>query len=451
MQGLVAGSSVVPLPAKLGTPMMGYGARKGTAEAQHDPLVARALYLRGAGECLIVECDLCLVAPAQARAVRECIAARAGISSDCILLGCIHTHSAPDTGFAQLLAGQEVPAHVAPLLDAAVRAGEEAVSQAAPARLGVGRAEAYIGRNRRSADGPLDSGVLVVRVDSASQGPLAVLYVHGCHPTALGHDNLSFSADWPGAAGRAIVDALPGVNPIFALGAHADVDPRTRGLLDLAIPNQSVGVSFDETVALGRELGEAVATAAAAIETRPDATVGARSSSIPIPALQESEGERADALEALGLPQDSSAGTAELFALEHERTRDLPIEERREHIARVRLYLRNRTARRFAFGECPQVEVQVLRIGHAHLVGLPAEPTVDVGFDWKSRTGEEFAAVIGIANGWLRYLPHPRNFEEPLAHHKYEILLATLVPDAARRLLDEAEHLDAMLSQELGA
>ena len=40
--------------------------------------------------------------------------------------------------------------------------------------------------------------------------PRAVLYVHGCHPTALGHENLRLSADWPGAAGREIEAAQGG-------------------------------------------------------------------------------------------------------------------------------------------------------------------------------------------------------------------------------------------------
>ena len=56
-------------------------------------------------------------------------------------------------------------------------------------------------------------------------------------------------------------------------------------------------------------------------------------------------------------------------------------------------------------------------------------------------------AVVGIANGWIRYLPHSRNYEEPLADQKYEILQSTLVPDASDRLLAEAERLDRLLAK----
>lgn len=450
MGRLLAGTSAARLPAEPGTPMMGYGARRDVARGAHDPLFARALFLRGASDVLLVECDVCLLAPTQAREVRERIAARTGVPIPRILVGCIHTHSGPDTGLGALLAGQRPPDHVAGVLDAAVRAGTEAFGRAAPARLGTGSVRAQIGRNRRVEGGPLDPTVLIVRVDRADGTPLAVLYLHGCHPTALGHENLLYSADWPWAAGEAIAAALPGANPIFALGAHADVDPRTRGLLDLAISGQSVGVDFAETEALGRELGDAVAQAALTIETTGDVAVGAFAGALRLPVHREAPGEREAALAALGLPADAEVGTARLFGLEHERTAHLPPDERRERIARVRLYLRNRTARRFAFGEEPEVEAQVLRLGDAHLAAFPAEPTVDIGLDWKARVGAAHAAVVGIANGWLRYLPHPRNFAEPLAYQKYEILQSTFLPDAGAHLLALAQELDETLDRELG-
>lgn len=441
MSELRAGTCALPLDPPLGAPMMGYGARVGVAEGVLDALHARALYLAGASDLLLVECDLCLVAPQQAAALRARLAGRTGVPAERILVGCIHTHSGPDTGLGALLGGREPPPLVAGLFDAVVEAGARAVAAAAPARLGVGRAEAAIGRNRRRADGPLDREVLVARVDRADGSPLAVLYVHGCHPTALGHDNLSYSADWVAAAGEAIAERLPGANPIFALGAHADVDPRTRGLLDLAVAGQSVGVDYASCRALGRELGDAVARAACAVETRADAAVGAASARVPIPTWRADDESRRAALAALDLPPDRDVGTAELFAMERERTAGYPPEERRERLARVRRYLRDRTAARFAFAATPEVEVQVLRVGDAALLGLPLEPTVDVGLEWKRRSPVPRAAVIGIANGWLRYLPHPTNFEEPDAHVKYEILQSTLVPEAAELLLARGEAL----------
>jgi neutral ceramidase len=440
---LRAGAARAALAPDLGVPMMGYGAREGAASSRRDPLFARGLYLEGGGRALLVECDLCLLSVAQAAAVRRRIAERTGLPPEAIGVGCIHTHSGPETGLGHELAGHALPGFVAPLLDAAVEAGVAAVACAEPARLAAGRAEARIGRNRRSAAGPLDPGVPFLRVDRSDGSPLAVLYVHGCHPTVLGHDNLAYSADWPGAASRSVEEALPGALAVFALGAHGDVDPRTRGLLDLAIPDQSLGASFEEMERLGRELGEAVAKEAAALRPAAGARVAAGAVRVPLAvhaagpgAREHLAAARAEALRALDLPADADPPIAALYAIERERLRGLPAEEVRARASRVRLYLRDRTARRLAGGARPEVEAQVLQLGPLRLLGLPLEACVDVGLAWRERAGSELAAVVSIANGWLRYLPHPRNFEEAGAEERYEVLMSTFTPDAALRLVE---------------
>ena len=113
MQRLQAGTSAVALPVALGEPMMGYGLRKGPAEAFHDPLYARALYLQGASDCLLVTLDVCLIAPAQAEQVRAALAAATSVPRERVLVACIHTHSGPDTGIVALAAGKPVPERVA--------------------------------------------------------------------------------------------------------------------------------------------------------------------------------------------------------------------------------------------------------------------------------------------------------------------------------------------------
>jgi hypothetical protein len=445
-ESLRAGVAVRRLDAPPGAAMMGYGARTGVAAGTHDALAARALYLAAGSDALLVECDLCLVAPAQAADLRARIAARSGVAVDRILLGCIHTHSGPDTGFGALLAGLKPAEWLAPIFAAVVDAGVAAVAAAAPARLGVGSAALAVGRNRRRADAPLDPSALVLRVDRADGSPLAIAWVHGCHPTALGHENLAYSADWPGAANRAIEAAFPGTTALFALGAHADVDPRTRGLLDLAVPGQSVGVGFAECEALGREAGLAIAACAEGIATAASAPIGAASVREPIATWQPTEAGRVDALAALDLEPAAKYGTGELYAMERERTERYPAPERRERLARLRRYLRDRTAARFAFGPRPEVEVQVLRLGDALLLGLPLEATTDVGLAWKERAPSRHAALISIANGWLRYLPHARNFAEADAHVKYEVLQSTFPPDTAEILLARAVALASRLA-----
>jgi hypothetical protein len=425
--------------------MMGYGARVGVALECHDQLYARGLCLeRGsAAAVLIVECDLCLLGVEQCGEVRDRIVARTGLARSAICIGCIHTHSGPETGYAARALGRTIPEWERPLLDAIVEAGVSAHVTRQPARLGVGLTSAQIGRNRRRAGAPIDDRVAVVRVDRASGEALAVCYVHGCHPTALGHDNLAYSADWPGVASQAIELAFPGALALFGLGAHGDVDPRTRDLQDLTLPNQSRGVSFERMSELGREIGDAVVACARGIETSPAAAVGAQAHAVALEVHEAASGARKEALEArrvdamgaLGLDPDERLGIRELYRLEHERTAHLRRSEQRERLARVRLYLRDLQAPMFAGGEAASVEVQRLTLGPLELWALPFEVTADVGLALAARAGSRIAMPLSIANGWLRYLPHPEHFELPRAHEQYEVLNSVFPADTARRLL----------------
>jgi hypothetical protein len=442
--------------------MMGYGARTGAATALHDPLFARALYLCGRSDCLLVVLDLCLLAPVQARALRERLAAQTRVASERIAIACTHTHSGPDTGLSEVLNGRPPPDPVPRLLDAGQRAGEEAVAGAVPARLGVGRGESWIGRNRQRADGPVDREVSILRVDRESGAPLAILYIHGCHPTVLGHDNRAYSADWPGAASRRIEAELPGALAIFALGAHGDVDPRTRGLQDVALEGKSIGVSFDEMERLGEEIGALVGRAATHIETTAEAEVGGAARSVRLLAHPGASSEterrrqlaasRSAALRTLGLDPATRIRSQDLFRIAYERTRALPLDERRARVAQVRLALRDRQSAWFAGGLAADVEIQVLRMGPLWLLALPMEPTAEVGLDWKKRAegvrGEGAVGMLAIANGWLRYLPHGRSFSDARASQGYDVLTSTFEPDSAARLLAAGEELATLVQQE---
>ncbi len=448
--GLLAGAARVAFPLPPGAALMGYALRQGGASGVLDPLFARAVYLRGGSDLLIVALDVCLLAPAQAAAVRTQISARAGIPQERIVVTCIHTHSGPDTGLGALMAGQPAGEHVAPLLSAAVEAGVRAVALAAPARLGLGSTRLSIGRNRRRLGAAVDPAARIVRIDHRDGAPLAIVWLHGCHPTVLGHENLAYSADWPGEANAAIEAALPGALSLFLLSAHADVDPRTRGLQDLARANRSLGERAEVMRSLGREAGAAVAEAAGAIVPHGDAPLRIARGGVTLPvhggaeevaAAEALAQRRREALLALGLAPDTKLRTQELYQRADACVATLLAEEARECIARVRLYLRDRAAPAFAGGRAPRVEVQALQIGEARWLALPLEPTVRVGLDWSARSGSASSAVLSIANGWLRYLPHPEDFAEPGAHQGYEVLTSTFVPEAARLLLEAGQAL----------
>ncbi len=440
---------------------MGYGARVGLARSVADRLHARTLALDDGSErnLIAVSADLCLLAPEQALGIRERVAAATGVAIGRILVACTHTHSGPDTGLADLLAGKPVPESVPAVLEGIAAAAIQAWQAREPARLGWTRAQARIGRNRRIADGPIDTGVEVLRVDAASGRPIAVLFRHSCHGTVRGHDSLEISADWPGAAAGAIESAT-GAVAVFLLGAHADIDPRTRGLMDIAIPGQSLGLGAEAVRVLGCEVADAVLESLASAEPMPSdlAAVSAGSRAVHLPihlgdrtpeaARAELEERKTRVARLLGTTPESLPRMAELWDLASTATRGLPIADAREAIAQVRLYIRDKTAPFFVGKRRSlDVEVQVLCIGRAVLLGLPLEPTTQVGFDWRDRIGPtRIGAVIGIANGWLRYLPHAQDLAHPHAHWHYEVLQSLLAPGACEALLAAGESLARELS-----
>jgi hypothetical protein len=444
---------------------MGYGARQGVSRGVHDRLHARALYLDPGGSSptqdalLILSAELCLMSTDLAGEIRQAIGARTGLEAASILVSCTHTHSGPDTGLAAQAAGQALPASAAALRDGLIEAGVRAAAEAQPARLAWTRAEARIGRNRCLSDGPLDPAVQVLRVDG-ERGPLAVLFSHGCHGTVLGHDNLEISADWSGVACERI-SRETGAAALFLLGAHADIDPRTRGLMDLAIPGQSVGLGFEAVRILGLEVAEAVLAAipAAAGELDGDPALGARSALVRLPLHpgDSAEGDARARLEAdkrelcaqLGIEPEAFPRLSQLGPFVQARIEGRPLAEARRLLSLARLYLRDKTGPYLVGGKRElDVEVQVLRIGDLALLGVPLEPTTRVGQDWQARVAARLphASVAGIANGWLRYLPHADDFAHPRAAEHYEVLQSTFVPGACEKLLARGEALLAELT-----
>jgi hypothetical protein len=95
-----------------------------------------------------------------------------------------------------------------------------------PARIAIGAGEARgISRFRSNwpPNGPVDPEVGVIRVDSVASGkPIAVLMNFAAHPTVLGAENMTFSADFVGYARNALEKMIGGdAMAIFANGAQA--------------------------------------------------------------------------------------------------------------------------------------------------------------------------------------------------------------------------------------
>jgi hypothetical protein len=357
-------------------------------------------------------------------------------------------------GLAAITRGQAVPDYVPRILSGLVEAGRAAHAARRPARLAWSRCQVHIGRNRRLAAGPVDPDVRVLRVQDEGAGPIALLFQHGCHATVLGHDNLEISADWPGVAAERI-EQETGAVALFLPGAQADIDPRTRGLKDLAISGQSLGLGFDAVEVLGSEVAQAVLESGSSSQT-PGLAGPLRASTERLQlalhlgelsaeeARHELARRKQELAQRLGISVEHLPRLSELESFVRNRARGLPAPEARERIALLRSYVRDKTTPFFVGGHRQlDVEVQVLQIGGTALLGLPLELTAEVGLDWKARVGRRglLGAVVSIANGWLRYLPHPRDLAHPQAHLHYEVLSSLFADGACEKLLGTGEQL----------
>src|SRR5262249_21991973 len=168
---------------------------------------------------------------------------------------------------------------------------------------------------------------------------------------------------------------------------HADVDPRTRGLMDLAIPGQSLGLGAEAVRVLGGEGADAVLASLSRAQPEPGPVrIAARVARVKAAlhlghlAADECAAERArrkaELASHLGVPLERLPRTSQLYDFASESARGLPVEAARERIAMVRTWLRDRTAASLTGGRRElEVEIQLLAIGRALLLALPLQPT----------------------------------------------------------------------------
>src|SRR5215468_8392651 len=211
-------------------PMWGYGDRHDALSVGTlDPLYAEALVIQAGDKKLaIVGLDLGR-SPAEAslQRIRERIKSEAGI--DYSFIAGSHTHHGPVlelTDEAGKGKGRFDAAlrYYREMEDAIVAAIVEANSKLAPAKMAVGSIQLEgFNRNRQTKQAvkPSDRELAVMRLDDASDKPIAILVNFTAHPTMIPATTLRFSADYVGAM-KAEVEKATGARVIFMQGAAGD-------------------------------------------------------------------------------------------------------------------------------------------------------------------------------------------------------------------------------------
>lgn len=395
---LRAGAAQVDITPEPGIWLTGYGSRTEPSCGVHDPLFARALYLESAGQrAALVAADIIGFDDDLVARIRERVRQRVDVHPSHLMLAATHTHAGPSVKCLQRMAPID-----AGYLERAVDGITEAVAAAArgaqDATIGAGFATGSIGINRRQrspsgnvvigqrAEGPIDRRVGLLRVDG-KQGPICIMLNHACHGVVLGDDNLLISADWLGAAARAVRQSVSGAIPMVTNGACGDINPAKRG-------------GFDLVESQGAEVARAGLSIMGNITLLSDVEIeaGTRPVSLPtcLPTLDEAKANlKAYRAELRKAEKAGDARGAQVYRAMCEwakETRDL--------------------AKKGAPSEPVTSEIQAIAIDDIALVGLPGEVFVEIGANIVAASPFRHTFIIGYANRVVGYIPTQQAFAE---------------------------------------
>jgi hypothetical protein len=382
--------------------LCGYAGRIPGNVGIHDDLHAKALVLSdGKTKAAVVSLDLVGLGPDQVAWIRREASARTGIPGENILIGCSHTHAGPASQTIRAC-GYADEAYVRELLGRVVDTIAEASGNLRPAEFAFGTAQSNIAINRRyrAPDGEVRIGENVGGVTDPEIGiwhftdeagrPLATIFNYACHAVVMGGDNRLVSADWPGAAQRAI-EAEIGGQAMFLQGCCGNINPRERA-------------TFDVVDRAGRDLAESVLSVLSGLKPVPDARLDLAFETVDLPVahpITPDEAarivkENADALkdrESMALHQ------VHLAQAYHDWAADI-------------------LARGGKGAESVPFEIMRLSLDDAYLIGLPGEVFVEYALQLKRMRPN--VMVSGYTNGNVGYVPT----REAFAEGGYEVDLA---------------------------
>ncbi len=429
----------VELTPPPGSPLAGYGARgEAVATGRHDPLEAVLLSLRDArpgGERVIwVVLDAVAADGELARAVESAVGAALGCPPESVLVAATHTHSGPAGWIRRIHPAFPETA------DAAMRA--ELVRRVATAAAGLAGTEREvrplvgdgpapgIGTNRTDPAGPHDASVGVLALVEASGAVAGLLVDHACHATVLGHDNLRWSADWPGAARRSLAGALAAGRP-FAEGGGPE--PGSDRGPTVAIVQGSSGDASPRFVRRAQSFGEVDRLggllAAHALAT----LLAARPAAGPGPRLVL----RRDTVVLPTRPLPSPAEAGRLAAEAEVAWRAVAAAEGQgphERVARTRWEGAALLARVAEVGLPERVElpVTVVALGDDAWLHVPVELFASLGLGIRAGSPFTRTRVVGYTDGYIGYMADRAAHEAGV----YEASASLFDAAAGRRLAD---------------
>ncbi|MDZ7731235.1 MAG: neutral/alkaline non-lysosomal ceramidase N-terminal domain-containing protein [Natrialbaceae archaeon] len=409
---LTAGVARRDITPETGHGFQGYVRPDMRAEGVGIRLFARALVLDdGDSKLALVSADLLF--GAQKDAVVERVRDR-GFTADSIFYLGTHTHAATEAGewtgaqVAEAIAAADEnrqPAHAG---WATAEVPDVNRSRSIEAHLANHGQDIYPGTGEpsldpRGPDHPRETTVRLLRVDTTDGEPLAAWTQFAVHPTAYTPHNTVYSADLAGAALRHFTDSVEG-SPVALFGneTEGDLIPRYEAYNQYALADR-----------LGARLADGMGEAwdRAGESLSPNCPVAGRETTIHYEGQEVEPGKRVGSRAWFGLPFLGGGENGPSFFF------GLGLEGKRRP-ARLAGKVHGRKLPVMPAPWSPDVRVQVVRVGDHLLLGVPGEPTVEMGRQTTEAVAEvapEWAdsiAVCGLANEYNGYFTTPAEYDQ---------------------------------------
>lgn len=440
MKDLKAGVARVDITPPVGTMMGGHRLRKAPSEGIHDPLYARALiFEQDKQRIAIVTTDLGAIGQDVVEKTRKLIENKAGIKKEAILISASHTHSGPDTF---LFCGKKInESYLSILPNYLAGAVFWAANTMQLVKVGVGRGKikgTSFNRRIKTRDGkvrlnwekippgeiigrgPVDKELGIIKVETLKGKLLATLVNFTLHAAVIGPQNLLFSADWPGYATKLIEEAKKDCVALFTNGAEGNIN-------HIKNPGEREG-SFGEAQRIGNIVGAEALKTLERIFTVSKTRIQAKAKDMKI---------------SLRNPPFSNLNQAKKLISKKERELSRSKSQKLERdlqYAKEILWIMEQNKRE------EEIKIQTLAIGDAILVGVPAEYFVEYGLEIKAESSFNYTFIVGLANGYIGYIPTLESFEEG----GYEVefcATSRFIPQTGERIKNVALKLIAQLAE----
>lgn len=234
--GILLGKSRTEITPPVGTPLSGYGKRKGKpSSGVHDSLYARTIILSHQNERFVfTSVDLVLVDEELRMAVLKKIRKSLELEDRQFVLMATHNHSGAGAiggrFWERFIMGKKNKAVYEGITDAIAKSVLEASNRPTPvlAELGTADISRWVENRMDGKDNRLKH-LKVLRFQNDSKQTAAYMLFMAAHPTILPASNFEFSGDYPGRFCSLLEDKNPDSVALFVNGAAGDLRPRLEG------------------------------------------------------------------------------------------------------------------------------------------------------------------------------------------------------------------------------